>query len=38
MVQVEPNLLLTLQHVSRCGAVLSCEALVRCRVSGRQHM
>jgi len=29
MVQVEPNLSLTLKHVSRCGAVLPCEALVR---------
>ncbi|KAI8462338.1 MAG: radial spoke protein 9 [Monoraphidium minutum] len=27
MVQVEPSLQLTLKHVSRCGAALSCEAL-----------
>ncbi|KIY96856.1 radial spoke protein 9 [Monoraphidium neglectum] len=27
MVQTEPNLLLTLKHVARCGAVLSCEAV-----------
>lgn len=31
MVQTEPSLLLTLKHVSRCGAVLSNEALVRAR-------
>ena len=31
MVQVEPNLLLTLKYASRCGGTLSCEALVRAR-------
>ncbi len=30
MVQLEPNLLLTLKHLAPSGAVLSAEAQVRC--------
>lgn len=35
MVQMEPSLLLTLKHSSRCGGTLSCEALVRVRLAAR---
>lgn len=38
MVQVEPNLQLTLKHASRCGAVLSCETLVSGRIPMKVHM